>query len=73
MGSSLKHKEMKKSGSSNLERKSKKQQIQRNLLADKLAVESKLVAKESMKVLAEFELLDFDFPDHPYSAMMKTN
>ncbi len=30
----------------------------RKLLADKLASESKLVQKESMKVLAEFEILD---------------
>jgi predicted transcriptional regulator len=30
----------------------------RKLLADKLALESRLVQKESMKILAEFEMLD---------------
>jgi len=33
----------------------------RKLLAGKLALESKMVQKESMKVLAEFEKLDDEF------------
>ena len=41
-----------------VEKKSKKQQINREQLADKLALESKLVRNESMKVLSEFEKLN---------------
>ena len=47
---------MNKQGS---EKKSKKQQAQRKLLAGKLAIESKLVAKESIKVLKKFEQIGY--------------
>jgi hypothetical protein len=52
---------VKKSVLSNNQKKHNEKQASRKLLADKLAKESKMVAKESIKVLNEFEQLTYEW------------